>query len=71
LGKLLALMASAATTPENVAPAGCFVEIGGVVEYTHLRKTTKPKLKAIYALGERIAAEHNLTFRRRKDYAID
>lgn len=56
LGNLLAFLASSATTDENPAPAGCFIEIGGVVEYAHLRRTTKPNLREIYAVGEKIAA---------------
>jgi hypothetical protein len=52
----LAFLASSATTDENPAPAGCFIEIGGVVEYAHLRRTTKPNLREIYAVGEKIAA---------------
>jgi hypothetical protein len=45
-----------------------FIEIGGYVEYCHLRKTTKPNLKRIYALGEQIAAGVNRPFLRRNYY---
>jgi|GEM_PF-7034789 hypothetical protein len=68
LGRLLALLASSATTKEDPAPAGCFIEIGGFVEYAHIRKTTKPNLKVIYALGEKIAADEQKPFMRRRFY---
>jgi hypothetical protein len=71
LGKLLALLSSSATTAENPASAGCFIEIGGVVEYAHLRKTTKPNLKAIHAIGEKVAADARKPFRRRIYYPVD
>jgi hypothetical protein len=67
-GKLLAFLASSASTRENPAPAGCFVEIGGLVEYVHLRKSSKPNLKSVYALGERIGKEQNKPFKRRSYY---
>jgi hypothetical protein len=70
LGKLLAFLASSATTDEDPAPAGCFIEVGGWVEYAHLRSTTKPNLKVIYALGEKIAARERKLFRRRTDYPV-
>ncbi len=70
LGKLLALLASSATTDEDPAPAGCFIEIGGWVEYAHLRSSTKPNLKVIYVLGEKIAARERKLFRRRTDYLV-
>jgi hypothetical protein len=69
-GKLLAFLASSATTDEDIAPAGCFIEVGGWVEYSHLRSTTKPNLKQIYALGEKIAADERKLFRRRTHYPV-
>lgn len=70
LGRLIAFLGSSATTDDDPAPAGCFIEIGGFVEYAHLRKTTKPNLKAIYALGERIAANEKKPFNRRTYYPV-
>jgi hypothetical protein len=55
-GRIVALLGSSATK-ENPAPAGCFVEVDGVIEHVHLRKSTKPKVDFIHRLGERIAAE--------------
>lgn len=71
LGRLLAFLASSATTDEDPAPAGCFIEIGGFVEYAHLRRTTKPNLKVIYALGEKIADDEQKPFRRRVFYPVN
>jgi len=70
LGKLLAFLGSSATTAEYPAPAGCFIEIGGFVEYAHLRRTTKPNLKVIYALGQKIAADKQKIFIRRTFYPV-
>lgn len=70
LGKLLAFLASSATTDEDPAPAGCFIEVDGWVEYAHLRSSTKPNLKVIYALGEKIAAHERKLFRRRMYYPV-
>ena len=70
LGRILAFLASSATTHENPAPAGVFIEIGGFVEYAHLRRTSKPRLKSIYALGEKIAADEQKPFRRRTFYPV-
>lgn len=70
LGEILALVASSATTKDDVAPSGVFVKVGDFVEYCHLRRTTKPKLKFIYALGEKIAAEEQKMFRRRTYYPV-
>jgi hypothetical protein len=71
LGKILAFLASSATSEEDHAPAGCFIEIGDCVEYTHLRRTTKPNLKAIYTVGEKIAAHVKKPFNRRTYYPVD
>ncbi len=70
LGRILAFLGSPATTAENLAPSGVFIEIGGMVEYCHLRKTTKPRLKSIYALGEKIAADEQKLFIRRTSYPV-
>ena len=70
LGRILAFLGSAATIAENPAPSGVFVEVGGVVEYCHLRKTTKPNLKSIYVLGEKIAADEQKLFSRRTHYPV-
>ena len=69
-GRPLAFLTSSATTAEDLAPAGCFVEIGGVVEYAHLRSTTKPNLKLIYAFGEQVAAKEQKPFIRRTFYPV-
>jgi hypothetical protein len=69
-GNLVALLASSATTADDPAPSGCFVEVGGVIEYVHLRPRTKVRLKTIHALGERIAAEKKTTFKRRAYYLV-
>jgi hypothetical protein len=69
-GRLVGFLASAATTKDDIAPAGCFVEVAGVIEYVHLRKTTNPKLKVIYAVGERIAAQRKKVFRHRSYYLV-
>lgn len=70
LGRILAFLASSASTKEDSAPAGVFIEIGGWVEYAHLRRTTKPNFKAIYALGEKIAADEQKFFRRRTFFPV-
>jgi hypothetical protein len=70
LGKLVALVASSATTEEDLAPSGCFVEVGGVIEYVHLRRRTKVKLNLIYAAGDRIAVERKSSFKRRAYYPV-
>ncbi|WP_035359913.1 hypothetical protein [Edaphobacter aggregans] len=70
MGRVLAFLTSSATTDEDLAPAGCFIEIGGFVEYAHLRKTTKPNLKAIYAVGEKVAADEKKPFMRRTFYPV-
>jgi hypothetical protein len=70
MGKILAFLSSAATTDEDLAPSGVFVEVGAFVEYCHLRRTTKPRLKAIYAVGEKIAADQQKLFRRRTHYPV-
>jgi hypothetical protein len=65
-GDLLAFVQSGAK--KTSLPCGCYVEVAGTVEYVHLKKRVKPHLKNIYALGEKIASEHNLKFVRRKEY---
>jgi uroporphyrinogen-III synthase len=40
------------------------------VEYAHLRRTTKPNLKAIYAVGEKIAGDVKRPFIRRPYYPV-
>jgi hypothetical protein len=71
LGKLLAFVSSSATTKDDPAPSGCFIEIGGYVEYTHLRRSTQPRLTSIYAIGEKIAADINKPFLRRRYYPVN
>jgi hypothetical protein len=68
LGRLVAFLGSAATTRDEPAPAGCFIEIGGFIEYVHLRPSTKPNLKTIYALGKRLGTERRKPFRQRTYY---
>lgn len=65
-GELLALVQSDAKKTSR--PSGCYVEVAGTVEYVHLKKRIKLNLENIYALGEKIAAEENLKFVRRKGY---
>jgi hypothetical protein len=49
-------------------PFGCYVKVAGTVEYVHLKKRIKLDLENIYSLGEKIAAEENLKFVRRKEW---
>lgn len=49
-------------------PCGCYVKVGGTVEYVHLKKRIKLNLENIYVLGEKIASEEKLKFVRRKEW---
>jgi|SRR5579863_469431 len=69
-GRIVAVLSSSATTEENLAPAGCFVEVAGDIEYVHLRQRTKPRLNVIYTVGEQVAAERGKIFRRRSYYPV-
>jgi hypothetical protein len=65
-GELLELVQR--DTKKTSRADGCYVKVAGTVEYVHLKKRIKPNLENIYALGERIASEHNLKFVRRKEF---
>ena len=65
-GKLLVLIEARVSTKENPVADGCFVEVAGSIEYVHVRKRTKPNLKAVYAIGEKVAAEQGVPSIRRK-----
>ena len=71
LGRILVMLGSRATTEDDPAPSGVFIEIGGYVEYCHLSKTTKPNLRRIYALGKQVAAGENRPFLRRNYYPLN
>jgi hypothetical protein len=60
------MIAARGSTKDNLVFDGCFVEVGGTVEYAHLRKRVRPNLKFVYDLGERIAAQRHVPFIKRK-----
>lgn len=69
-GKVIAFVASSATSEDNPAPAGCFVLAGGTIEYVHLRSRSKVNLKVVYALGEKLSKNLMKPFMRRTDYRV-